>query len=427
MTESPPPQSPLARPFVRAFMAGRFSAVLGSQIASTTAGWQIYERTGDPWYLGLVGLVELLPVLALILPAGNMADRKPRRHIAVMAHGVLALVFAGLAALSAAEGPSAGIFALLACTGAARAVATPAVATMMPQLLTPPEFARANAWLSSSVQLAIVGGPALGGLLIALGGPVTAYAAAAVGQLAFCALLLAFVPVRTPAAVTRTSRTAGDLFAGFRFIRHHRIFLAAITLDLFAVLLGGAVALLPVYARDVLHVGPVGLGWLRAAPGIGAALMAVLIARLPPWRRPGVALLAAVAAFGMATIGFGLSRDYTLSFICLFLTGFFDEISVLVRATLEQMITPDRLRGRVASVNHIFIGFSNQLGAFESGSVASLIGATGSVLVGGIGAIVVVLATIRVFPELLRLPPLDTLSPLPEPGDGPEDARSPVR
>jgi MFS family permease len=414
VTDAP---SPLQRPFVRAFMAGRFFAVLGSQVASTTAGWQIYERTNDPWHLGLVGLVELLPVLALILPAGSLADRRPRRHLAVLAHGAIALTFAGLALLSAADGPVSAVFALLAATGAARAIATPSVATMMPQLLTPPEFARANAWLSSSVQLAIVGGPALAGLLIALGGPVMAYATAAVGQLAFCALLLAFVPVAPPSAVLQTRRSARDLFAGLRFIRHHRIFLAAITLDLFAVLLGGAVALLPVYARDILHVGPVGLGWLRAAPGIGAALMAILLARLPPWRRPGVALLFAVAGFGVATIGFGLSRDFTLSFVCLFLTGFLDEISVLVRATLEQMITPDHLRGRVASVNHIFIGFSNQLGAFESGSVAALIGATGSVVVGGVGAILVVLATLRVFPELVRLPPLDTLSPLPVPDE----------
>lgn len=393
-------------------MAGRFVAVLGSQIVSTTVGWQLYERTSDAWVLGLVGLVELLPVLVLILPAGNLADRLPRRHIALAAHLVLVASALGLALVSAADGPNAALFALLACIGAARAFSAPSVGTMMPQLLPPAEFARANAWLSSSFQLATVFGPAVGGLLIAAGGPVLAYGVAASGQAIFCALLVAFIPV-VHHPPTGQRRGARDLLAGFSFIRRHRVFLAAITLDLFAVLLGGAVALLPVFARDILHVGPEGLGWLRAAPGLGAAVMALALTRLPPWQRPGRALLIAVAGFGLATIGFALSRDFALSMICLFLTGLFDEVSVLIRATLEQMITPDPLRGRVASVNHIFIGFSNQLGAFESGAVAAFIGATGSVLVGGVGALVVVALCTKVFPEIGRLPPLDTLRPLP--------------
>jgi MFS family permease len=400
-------------------MGGRFLAVLGSQIVSTTVGWQLYERTNDPWFLGLVGLIELLPVLVLILPAGNLADRLPRRHIAIASHVVLVCAAVGLALVSASNGPNEALFTLLALIGAARAFSAPSVGTMMPQLLPPAEFARANAWFSSSFQLATVGGPAIGGLLIAAGGPVLAYGVAGAGHLLFCVLLVLFVPLVRPDASAKGKRQMRDLLAGFTFIRRNRVFLAAITLDLFAVLLGGAVALLPVFARDILHVGPTGLGWLRAAPGMGAALMALMLTRLPPWQRPGRALAIAVVGFGLATLGFGLSENFALSMFCLFLTGLFDEVSVLIRATLEQMITPDPLRGRVASVNHIFIGFSNQLGAFESGAVAALIGATGAVIVGGIGSVVVVFGVLKIFPELYRLPPLDTLRPVPQEGSNP--------
>lgn len=419
---SAPRPSPLSRGFVRAFLAGRFPAVLGTQIVSTAAGWQLYERTRDPLALALVGLVELAPVLVLIIPAGNLADRVPRRNVAMIAYVVLALASVGLALVSFLDGPNAAIYAFLGLIGAARAFAAPSVSTILPQLLPPAEFAIANAYSSSTFQIASVSGPALGGWLIDLGldtdlgGPTLAYAVAAAGQLLFVAAL-AFVPaVRPP---PREARHARDVFAGFRFIRRNRIFLAAITLDMFAVLLGGAVALLPVYVKDVLHLGPTELGWLRAAPGIGAALMALLLTRLPPWRRPGRALLVAVAGFGLATIGFGLSEVFWLSFACLVLTGVFDEISVLVRVTLEQIITPDRLRGRVASVNHIFIGFSNQFGAFESGAAAALLGPVPAVVLGGIGSIVVALVIAKLFPELPRLGPLDSLSPA---DDEPEDA-----
>jgi MFS family permease len=392
-------------------MVGRTFGVLGSQVVSTTAGWQLYERTGDPWYLGLVGLVELLPVLVLILPAGQLADRKPRRDIAVLAHLSLTFTALGLAIVSAFDGPDAAIYALLASIGAARAFAAPSVGTIMPQLLPPDEYARANAWLSSSLKIATVSGPAVGGLLIELGGPTLAYSVATTGHLVFCTLLLIFVPRRVPTTALIQKGTPRELLAGLRFIRRNRMFLGAITLDLFAVLLGGATALLPVFAKDVLHVGPAGLGWLRAAPGLGAAVMAVIIARSRPYRRPGRIMFIAVVGFGLATVGFGLSENFAFSFICLFFTGVFDEISVLIRQTLEQIITPDRLRGRVSSVNHIFIGFSNQLGAFESGAVAALIGSVGSVVVGGIGSVLVALTIMRLFPELVRLGPLESLTP----------------
>ncbi|MCB0074735.1 MAG: MFS transporter, partial [Caldilineaceae bacterium] len=228
----------------------------------------------------------------------------------------------------------------------------------------------------------------------------------------FVAMLLLFVPVVRPAPRRPgAARGARDVLAGLSFVRNNRVFLAAITLDMFAVLLGGAVALLPVFVKDVLHMGPTALGWLRAAPGMGAALMAFALTRMSPWRRPGKALLWTVCGFGVATIGFGLSEHVVLSFVCLFFTGVFDEVSVLIRITLEQMITPDRLRGRVASINHIFIGFSNQFGAFESGAAAALIGPVGAVVLGGVGSIVVAGAVMWRFPELVGLGPLASLLP----------------
>lgn len=392
-------------------MFGRTFGVLGAQIVSTTAGWQLYERTGDAFALGLVGLVELLPVLALILPAGQLADRKPRRDIAILSHLSLTVTALGLALVSALDGPDVAIYALLATIGAARAFAAPSVGTIIPQLLPPQEFAQANAWLSSSLKIATVSGPAIGGLLIELGGATLAYVSATAGHLLFCASLHFFVPRIGPTITSPAKGKVGDLLAGLLFIRRNRMFLGAISLDLFAVLLGGATALLPIFAKDILHVGPAGLGWLRAAPGIGAALMAVIIARSRPFRRPGHAMFATVIGFGVATVGFGLSENYVLSFVCLFLTGAFDEVSVLIRQTLEQLITPDRLRGRVASVNHIFIGFSNQFGAFESGAVAALAGAVGAVVIGGVGSIAIALTFMRLFPELVRLGPLETLTP----------------
>ena len=251
---------------------------------------------------------------------------------------------------------------------------------------------------------------ALGGWLIAIRHDATpAFLAAAVGQLLFVAILVR-LPARQPAQ--GAAAKARDLFAGFSFIRRHPVFLAAMTVDLFAVLFGGAVALLPVFAEDILHVGPLGLGWLRAAPALGAMVMALLTTRLPPWQRPGRALLIAVVGFALATIGFGLSRSMALSLACLFLTGAFDAVSVVIRLTLEQVLTPDPLRGRVSALHYVFIGFSNELGGFESGSTAALFGPVVSVAGGGVAAIVVVAIVASVWPDLARLGPLDSLRPL---------------
>lgn len=370
----------------------------------------MYERTGDPWALGLIGVAELTPVLLFMVAAGNAADRYPRRNIGIFAHAVLTVAASGLAVVSWMNGPIWSIYSLLALVGTARAFASPSVNTILPQLLAPAEFANANAWLASTFQLAAITGPAAGGLIIAATGSATvAFAIAAIGQLVFIAMLRT-MPVRVPPPAS-TRRNGEDVFAGFRFVRANPLFLSAITLDLFAVLFGGAVALLPIFAKDILQVGPAGLGWLRAAPGVGAMAMALVTTRMPPWRRPGVALLWAVIGFGVATIGFGLSRSFALSLFCLFLTGVFDNVSVVIRLTLEQMITPDHLRGRVSAINYVFIGFSNEFGAFESGAAAALFGPTASVVGGGCATLLVVAAVRAAWPQLARIGPLHTLAP----------------
>src|SRR5688572_17528509 len=390
----------LRHPFVRSFAIGRFAAIAGWQMINVAVGWQLYERTGDPWSLGLVGVAELTPVLLLMVVAGNAADRYPRRNIGIFAHAMLTAAAAGLALLSWLDGPTWVIYSLLFMIGTARAFASPSVNTILPQLLAPAEFANANAWLSSTFQLAAITGPAVGGMLIAATGTATlSFALAAVGQFVFI-LMLRTMPVRVPPVAT-SRRRASEVFAGFRFVRANPLFLSAITLDLFAVLFGGAVALLPIYAKDILEVGPAGLGYLRAAPGIGALVMALVTTRIKPWSRPGLVLLWAVAGFGIATIGFGLSRSFALSLFCLFLTGVFDNISVVIRLTLEQTITPDHLRGRVSAINYVFIGFSNEFGAFESGATAALFGPTLSVVGGGFATLAVVVIVRAVWPELL--------------------------
>lgn len=398
-------------PWVRAFALGRLLSVLGMQALSVAVGWQLYERTGSALALGLVGLFELLPVLVLFVPVGTIADRLPRRRIAMGAHGLLAVASAAFLATDIPGAPLWWTWGLLVLVGVGRAFAAPAVNTILPQLLNPLQFAHANAWMSAVFQTAAVAGPVVGGALIdATGNARLAFLAAAAGQIAFVLCLLR-VPFRPPPPGAGAARTLKGLFAGFSFVRRNPVFLAAITLDLFGVLLGGATALLPIFAKDVLAAGPSGLGWLRAAPGLGALLTALAITRAPPFARPGRALLATVVGFGAATVGFGLSRSLALSLACLFLTGAFDAVSVVIRQTLEQMITPDRLRGRVAAIKFVFVGLSNELGAFESGATAALMGPVASVVVGGVGTLVVAAVVARVWPQLGRIGPLASLRP----------------
>ena len=381
---------------------------------SVAVGWQLYEKTGSTFALGLVGLVEVIPVVSLALPAGVAADRFPRRTVAIASHLTLAAAAAGLMALTLVGGPTWLNYVALFVSGVGMAFRGPSVGAMLPQLVPSKDFGNANAWFSSTYELASISGPAVAGFLIAaVSGAQLAFAFACLAHLGFVGVLLS-LPKR-PAAQTGKRQGLQDLLAGWRFVSTTKVFLAAITLDLFAVLLGGAVALLPVYAKDVLHVGPVGLGWLRAAPALGALSTALLQTRLPPWKRPGVVLLITVTGFGAATIVFGLSTTMWLSFVSLFLTGVFDNVSVVIRSTLEQSLTPDSMRGRVSAIHYVFIGMSNELGSFESGATAAMFGPVLSVVGGGLGTLAVVAFVAIAFPQLRKLPPLHQLQPLEAP------------
>ena len=400
-------------PAVRRFAAGRLFSVLAAQMLSVAVGWELYEKTHSAFALGMVGLVQLLPVLFLALPAGHFADTLRRRDLAMAAHGLLGLCAFGLAAASRFGAPLWVFYVLLLFTGVAGAFRSPSVGAMLPQLVPPALFSNANAWMSSGFELSSMGGPALGGFVIAAtGGAMWTYLLAALAHLTFVALL-STLPRVAPASSGK-SASLHDALAGLRFIFRTKVFLAAITLDLFAVLLGGATALLPIFAKDVLNAGPTGLGWLRAAPAIGAFSMALVQTRLPPWKNAGKALLWTVAGFGAATIVFGLSTVFWLSFVALMFTGLFDNISVVIRLTLEQTLTPDSMRGRVSAIHYVFVGFSNELGSFESGTTAALFGPIASVVGGGLGTILVVGAVMLLWPQMGKLGPLAELKALPE-------------
>jgi MFS family permease len=413
-------------PIVRNFALGRILSGLGQQIVSVAVGWELYERTGDPWALGLIGIFTLAPSLLLMLPAGNAADRYPRRNQALVAAVLTALASLALTTVSWTQGPVWMMYAILMLFGASRAIASPAAGSILPQLLEPRQFANANTWLISAMQLATITGPILGGALIYLsGGAASSYLIASIFQFLWVGLLFTLPSVAPPKGA---KRSLGDMFGGFAFMWRTPIFMAAITLDLFAVLLGGAVALMPIYAKDILEVGPGGLGLMRAAMGIGAMTSLAVISRLPPWQKPGQVLLLTVAGFGIATIGFGLSTSLALSLLCLAMLGVTDSISMVIRQTLMQAITPDHLRGRVASVNFLFIGFSNELGDFESGTVAAALGPVFAVVSGGIGTLLVVATVALRWPVILKVPPLHTLRPAElTPTPTPEATREPAR
>jgi MFS family permease len=382
---------------------GRFIAVLGEQMAGVAIGWELYERTGSALALGLVGLVQVIPVILLSLPAGHIADRHDRRRITMLTQLVLAVCSLGLAWLSFTLGPLALIYGCLLLIGVARAFNGPASAALLSQTVPPKVFANAATWESSTWQLAAVVGPALGGLIIAVQGRATLVFALNAFAAIACALMIAAIRSRRAALPVAEEAMLGSLAAGLRFVWRTKVLLAAITLDLFAVLLGGATALLPIFARDILQVGATGLGWLRAAPALGAVLMAIVLAYLPPIRKAGPTLLWAVAGFGAATIVFGLSRSFALSLAMLGLLGALDNISVVIRGALLLTQPPDAMRGRVSAVNNVFIGASNELGGFESGLAAALFGPIAAVVGGGVGTILVVTAVALYWPEVRRL------------------------
>jgi MFS family permease len=393
--------------FRRYVLAGTISTV-GAQMQSVAVGWELYERTGSAMDLGLVGLVQFLPVLVLALPAGHAADRYSRKSILLVAQVLLLTASAGLALLSYGQGPVWLIYVCLLLAGMAQAINRPSRWSILPQLVPGSILASAVTWNTSGWQSAAVAGPALGGLIIFLTrGAAWVYLFDVACCLVAIALIGAIRSRPAPRGVEEVSLRS--LVAGFEFVRKSDLILAAITLDLFAVLLGGSTALLPIFARDILHVGPAGLGWLRSAPAFGAALMAVAQAHRPPLRRAGTTLLWAVAGFGVATIVFGFSTNAVLSFVMLLLTGALDNISVVVRGTLVQTLTPDAMRGRVSAVNGLFIGSSNELGGFESGLTARLFGPVASVVGGGIGTILVVLTAAWYWPRLRHLGALNEL------------------
>lgn len=380
---------------------------------SFAISWELWLRTHDPFSLGLVGLVQVVPVILLSLPGGHLADQYNRKHIVFIMQTFLALCSLGLAYLSFTQGPILWIYACLLGIGIARAFYDPAASTLLPQTVPPNLFTSAATWSSSAWQFAAIVGPAVAGVIAAVLGSVTIiYMFDVFAAFVFIALI-SLIKGRE-LALARKSATLESLAEGWRFIRDTRVILAAITLDMFAVLFGGAVALLPVYATDILKVGAVGLGWMRAAPSIGAIIMAFLLAHLPPMKQAGKTLLWAVAGFGLATIAFGVSRLFWFSVLMLGLLGALDNISVVIRHTLMLTRVPDEMRGRASAVNSIFISTSNEMGAFESGSVAKLLGTIPSVVIGGIGTIVVVLAVAWFFPEMRDMTTLDAPAPAEE-------------
>ena len=404
------PPSLLHQPDFRRFFLSRIAGTAAGQMLLVALGWQMYDLTGSAWDLGLVGLAQFAPALLLALPAGAHVDRSDRRRVlgVVLAlQVVVALVLAGASA-AGWMGREALLGVSLAL-GGLRAWQMPASQALLPQLVPLQRLPQALALSSAALQGAIISGPALGGFVYAAG-PAVVYGLSALGFALACACVLG-MHLR-PAARLREPLSAATLLAGLRFIRQRPVVLGAISLDLFAVLLGGAVALLPIFARDILHTGPWGLGLLRAAPAVGALAMSLGLARWPVQGRSGARLLGAVALYGATMVGFGLSTSLLLSIALLALSGAADMVSVVIRQSLVQLATPDDMRGRVSAVNSVFIGASNQLGEFESGATAAWLGPVASVVWGGLGTGLVVLAWIAIFPALARH---DRLLPAPQP------------
>lgn len=385
------------QPFVF-YYAARITSGFAFQMMSVAIGWQIYSITHRAFDLGLIGLVQFVPSLLLAVPAGHLADQFDRRKVVVLCQIVEGLAIAALAVGSLAHVfHEAAILGVVFVVGIARAFEFPTRQALLPGLVSAQVLPRAMAVSASAGQMAMIVGPALGGFIY-IAGPGVVYTVAAVlyGVAVIC---MANIRYQRPPS-KREPPTLKTLFAGFSFIRHRPVVLGAISLDLFAVLLGGATALLPIFARDILHTGPWGLGLLRAAPAAGALLMSLWLANYALKRKVGKIMFASVAGFGIATIVFALSKSLALSMAALAVLGALDMISMVIRSTLVQLETPDAMRGRVSAVNSIFINTSNQLGEFESGMLAAWVGAVGSALIGGIGTLAVVGLWMWWFPAL---------------------------
>jgi len=416
-TRPPDPYAAWRSRDYRRFAASWFLLMFSKQVETVAVLVYIYDRTADPLALGWVGLAQALPVILLAIAGGQIADRFDRRRVLMLMLSLSTVVSLGLVAVSLLEGSVplvylvACIYVLLCIGSIGQALGGPSRAALLPQIVGPEVFTNAVTWNSTVFQIACMTGPAVGGLIVGVGQNTTA--AFALGLLCRALSVLAVSgirggqPRRAAASISWQS-----VLAGMRFVWNTKLILAAITLDLFAVLLGGATYLLPIFANDILDVGDAGVGFLRSAEAVGAVFMALLIAYLPPMQRAGRTLLWAVAGFGAATIVYGFSQLFWLSMGMMFLIGAFDNVSVVVRHTLVQMLTPDQMRGRVSAVNNIFIVSSNDLGGLESGVTARLFGPVASVVGGGIGTLLVVLGAARKWPEIRTIGSLSELQPV---------------
>jgi MFS family permease len=388
------------RPALRGYITIRAADAIGSQMLNVATGWYVYSATHNPMSLAYAGLAQFLPNVVMVLIAGHAADRFDRRRIIGLSLLVKTLCLAAFASWSAVKAPAAGpVYLLLFIIGSARAFSAPAMSATLPHLVSGEDLPRAVAAASFVFQICTIAGPAFGGLIYAVSG-------AAVFAVITVLWVLAITQVRRLAVGThavgdpQSVFTDRSILGGIRYIRSNRLLLGLISLDLFAVLLGGVTALLPIYAKDILAVGPLGLGCLRCAPGVGAAVIGFVLAQHPIDGRAGRLMLACVAGFGFATVVFAISTNLWLSLLALVAAGGFDMVSMVIRQTLVQIATPDLLRGRVSAVNFVFIGASNELGEFESGLTAALFGTVPAALVGGLGTLAVVALWTRLFPEL---------------------------
>lgn len=398
----------------RVLLSARFLTTIATQVQSVAVGWQVYEISRSPMALGFVGLAEFLPMFLLVLPAGDVTDRTDQRKVlsaalivqAICAGLLLFLNFTPLRTLTP-------FYAVLVLFGAARGFSAPSSQSLLPFIVPPERLPKAIAWSSSAFQTAVIAGPAIGGFLYAFG-PQAAYAVCFVCFLAG-GIGTSILGGRRQTGPRSDANAIARVAEGIRFVRNRPVVLGAISLDLFAVLLGGAVALLPIYARDILHVGPIGLGVLRSATAVGAAITAVARGRKPIERHTGTRMFGAVVVFGIATIVFGLSTNFYLSLAALAVLGASDMISVYVRSALVQFATPDAMRGRVSAVNMLFIGASNELGEFESGITAAWFGTVPSVVIGGLGTLAVVALWMWLFPPLRTVDRLRDVEPAQRP------------
>lgn len=387
------------------FFFARFLTAFATQVVSVSVGWQMYEHTGQPIYLGLIGLVQFLPSLLLILVTGTVADRYNRRLISAICIFVGTLCAAALLFLTV-SGTFAPlpVFLILTVFGIERAFMTPAMQSLAPNLIPPEDLTNAITWNSMSWDAAAILGPVAGGLLYGVGANV----AYTVAVLFFAAgSVLTFLIPKPQQRVAHERRSLNEMLAGFRFIWSEKVVLGAVSLDLFAVLLGGAVALMPIYARDILTLGPWGLGMLRAAPSFGAIAMGLFLATYPIRNRAGICMFVGVAMFGVGTLVFGISHTPWLSIAALAIMGASDLISVYVRETLITLWTPDHVRGRVNAVNMVFVGASNELGEFRAGTMAHYFGAIPAVVIGGLGTLTVAILWATGFPQLRRIDSLN--------------------